>query len=404
MHAQADEICTLRRICRRCHRWTALKDYRQRKVDTVFGTVSFRSPRIASCACERPWYLETAFCPLWPIIPERATPEPLALQAKLAAQMSYRRVVEIMREFARVSEKFNHVTVRNRTLRVGMRIDAIELPGAQPRNPTTEWTPAIDGGFVRGRGNAETRSFEILTGRLAVPGEKPRVFACVRSELPDLTERLASLVQTHAGTAHPRLSVITDGANGIQSIFRQLPFSATPILDWFHISMRVRNLEQIVRGLLPRSETEQYTKKALRTYVNRLRWCFWHANAAKAEQRMRQILLLCRIVVAQTARFARSLEQIDYRLGELFAYLESNSGSTIAYGKHYRKHRPISTAMAESAVNQVINARMCKHQHMRWTPRGAHLLSQVRCAGINGDLAAKLAAHRACMNEVPEDV
>ncbi len=74
---------------------------------------------------------------------------------------------------------------------------------------------------------------------------------------------------------------------------------------------------------------------------------------------MRQILLLCRIAMAQTARFARSLEQLDYRLGELFAYLESNSGSTIAYGKHYREHRPISTAMAESAVNQVINARMC---------------------------------------------
>jgi hypothetical protein len=41
--AQADEICALRRICRRCHRWTALKDYRRRKVDTVFGTVSFES-------------------------------------------------------------------------------------------------------------------------------------------------------------------------------------------------------------------------------------------------------------------------------------------------------------------------------------------------------------------------
>jgi hypothetical protein len=164
-----------------------LKDYRRRKVDTVFGTVSFRSPRIVSCACEPPWYLETAFCPLWPIIPERVTPELLALQAKLAAQMSNRRVVETMREFLPVSEKINHVTVRNRTLRVGTRIDAIELPGAQPRNPTTEWTLAIDGGFVRGRGKAETRSFEILTGRLAVPGEKPRVFACVRSELPDLT-------------------------------------------------------------------------------------------------------------------------------------------------------------------------------------------------------------------------
>ena len=381
-----------------------MKDYRNRKVDTVFGTVSFRSPRIVSCACEPPWYLETAFCPLWPIIPERATPELLALQAKLAAQMSYRRVVETLREFLPVSDKINHVTVRNRTLRVGARIDAIELPSAQPRSPTTEWTLAIDGGFVRGRGKAEIRSFEILTGRLAAPGEKPRVFACVRSELPDVAQRLTSLVQTHSGTSHPRLSVITDGANGIQNIYRQLPFTATPILDWFHISMRVRHLEQIVRGLLAQSETEQYTKKALRTYVNRLRWCFWHANAVKAEQRMRQTLLLCRIVVAQSDRFTRSLEQLDYRVGELFAYLESNSGSTIAYGKHYREHRPISTAMAESAVNQVINARMCKHQHMRWTPRGAHLLAQVRCAVINGDLAAKLAAYRACMNEVPEDV
>jgi hypothetical protein len=85
--------------------------------------------------------LETAFCPLWPIIPERATPELLALQAKLAAQMSYRRVVETMREFLPVSEKFNHVTVRNRTLRVGTRIDAIELPGAQPRNPHYRMDP-----------------------------------------------------------------------------------------------------------------------------------------------------------------------------------------------------------------------------------------------------------------------
>jgi hypothetical protein len=168
--------------------------------------------------------------------------------------------------------------------------------------------------------------------------------------------------------------------------------------------MRVRYLEQIVRGLLPRSETEQYTKKALQTCVNKLRWCFWHANAAKAEQRMRQISLLCRIVVPQTPRFARSLEQLDYRLGELFAYLESNDGSTIAYGKYYRKHKPISTAMAESAVNQVVNARMCKCQQMRWTPRGAHLLAQVRCAVINGDLATKLAAYRARIDEVPGDV
>jgi hypothetical protein len=41
---------------------------------------------------------------------------------------------------------------------------------------------------------------------------------------------------------------------------------------------------------------------------------------------------------------------------------------------------------------------------MRWNLRGAHLLAQVRCVVINGDLAAKLAAYRARLDEVPEDV
>jgi hypothetical protein len=63
-----------------------------------------------------------------------------------------------MREFRPVSEKFNHVTVRNRTLRVGARIDAIELQSVQLQNPSTEWTLAIDSGFVRGRGQAEIRA------------------------------------------------------------------------------------------------------------------------------------------------------------------------------------------------------------------------------------------------------
>ena len=53
-------------------------------------------------------------------------------------------------------------------------------------------------------------------------------------------------------------------------------------------------------------------------------------------------------------------------------------------------------------MNQVINTRMRKHQHMRWTPRGAHFLDPVRCAMINGDLAAKLAVYRAHAAKVLE--
>jgi hypothetical protein len=38
----------------------------------------------------------------------------------------------------------------------------------------------------------------------------------------------------------------------------------------------------------------------------------------------------------------------------------------------------ISTGFVESTINQVIAEHFLKKQQMRWTPRGAHLLLQVR--------------------------
>src|SRR5580692_7805874 len=60
---QAAEVCTLRRFCTRYHRMLDLKDRRIRKLDTVFGTVPFRSAGIVSCPCETPCQLEYPYMP-----------------------------------------------------------------------------------------------------------------------------------------------------------------------------------------------------------------------------------------------------------------------------------------------------------------------------------------------------
>jgi hypothetical protein len=57
------------------------------------------------------------------------------------------------------------------------------------------------------------------------------------------------------------------------------------------------------------------------------------------------------------------------------------------YGERYRAGEAISNAFVESAVNQVVSKRMVKKQQMRWTPKGAHLLLQVRTRVLNDDLA-----------------
>jgi hypothetical protein len=373
------------------------KDYRPRKIDTVFGTVRLRSPRIISCYCEPPFYLELPISPLAPLLPERATPELQLLQAKLCAGLSYRRAAGILREFLPVNAKFNHVTLRNRTLRLGQRIDGVS-PSIDPvvsKKDPADWTIAIDGGFVRGIGQGELRNFEILTGRLATANTKPYVFAWVGSLAKGGADRISTLVRARTGHQEPKLCMVTDGANNTLSIRQGLPFPATPILDWFHISMKIRHVEQMVQGLRPRTETERATRNLLTADLGKLRWCLWHNNASKLDRTLSRILLMCRIVVAETPGFKKALDRIDYRIREVLSYVLRNSAEPVAYGRRYRKGQSISSAMAESAVNQVINARMCKLQQMRWTPRGAHFLAQVRCAVLNGDAADRLNAYEA---------
>ena len=53
------------------------------------------------------------------------------------------------------------------------------------------------------------------------------------------------------------------------------------------------------------------------------------------------------------------------------------------------------SSYAEGTVNQLVSARMNKRRQMRWSPRGAHRLLQVRAAVLDGHFgqpATQLAA------------
>jgi len=69
---------------------------------------------------------------------------------------------------------------------------------------------------------------------------------------------------------------------------------------------------------------------------------------------------------------------------ELRSYVENNEGVLIDYGQRSRAGKPISTSRAEGTVNQLVNARMNKRRQMRWSPRGAYRVLQVRAAVLDG--------------------
>ena len=86
--------------------------------------------------------------------------------------------------------------------------------------------------------------------------------------------------------------------------------------------------------------------------MSKLRWHLWHKNTEKSWDKLRRILTLCRIVSPRRLPSATGLRYLDYRVQQFFDYPHNNKGTLLDYGKRYRAGKPISTAMAESAINQ----------------------------------------------------
>jgi len=76
-----------------------------------------------------------------------------------------------------------------------------------------------------------------------------------------------------------------------------------------------------------------------------------------------------------------------WKLNAIFEYLRRNAHTLVNYGARHRKGLPISSSIAESAVNQVVSHRMAKKQQMRWTDEGAHCMAQVRVAIFNQEFS-----------------
>jgi hypothetical protein len=78
-------------------------------------------------------------------------------------------------------------------------------------------------------------------------------------------------------------------------------------------------------------------------------------------------------------------------LRDLETYICGQSDIIIDYATARQEDEPISTAVTESAVQWLLHRQMNAQQHMRWSPRGAHLMLEVRTATANGTLERDLA-------------
>ena len=322
------------------------------------------------------------------------------IHAELAATVPYARAIQLL-NLVLPTGTTAISTVRTHALTVGARLATEGLTPtneASPINPSVDDVAppvqplfiGLDGGYVRhchpGRCDTRYRStgapdFEVIAGRLLGDNIAARSLAMVRV-IDGQSARRVQVAIANAGLGR-KVEVFTDGVAQLRQWQMAAVPDATHILDWYHLRKRVEILDKV----LHRKDTAKLIKShildLLSSLFGHMLWRLWHGQFQEVIRRLQVMLQIFKRIFG-TGRSRPRPTVVSTLASDLLRYLQNNVDSLPNYGLRWRTGQRISSAFVESAVNQIIDKRMSKSQQMRWDPKSAHQLLQVRVRVIDG--------------------
>ena len=307
--------------------------------------------------------------------------------------MSFEHSAKLLAELLPLDEQMNAETSRNHTQRMAQRVDA-ELGderfmyidccerdiAALPR-PDMPLTMGIDGGYVRATQSQsdpkQPHHFEVITGKSIADDGSSKCFGLVKSYDQKPKRRVFEVLQSQGMQMNQQVTFFSDGGDTVRELQLYLNPQAEHLLDWFHITMRMTVMTQMAKAV---TFPDDWLVKDIDKTLESLKWYLWHGNVYQALQEIDWLadLLYVDDLTSKQRRFLQKVEEFK-------TYIANNQSFITNYGERYRNGELISTGFVESTVNQVISKRMVKKQQMRWSPKGAHLLLQVRTKVLDGD-------------------
>jgi hypothetical protein len=208
----------------------------------------------------------------------------------------------------------------------------------------------------------------------------PKLYAYVHKEVCSAAARLNQFLGRNGVATDERVTVISDDAGEFEKAVEGSQLARGRILDWFHIAMKFQAAQRSVFG----SKTiDSMERESVETEIIHAKWLVWHGKGSKAVERIKA--LDGRLLAREGYEFST----LWWNLNTVSCYLRNNAHTLVNYGARHRKGLPISSSIAESAVNQVVSHRMAKKRQMRWTDEGAHCMAQVRVAILNGEFSPR---------------
>jgi hypothetical protein len=317
----------------------------------------------------------------------RSTPELDELQAHLSALMTYRVAADVLEQMLPVGAGANHETLRSHTLKMGEQLQ--DRAVSKPTIAATTIAISVDSTVIRSCEDDE-RHLEVRVGNVETESGGRQVFAAVARADTNIVALIDRRLDAVGRAGDTELTGFTDGCPGLRSILAAAGVTAPPILDWFHIAMRLQHLKQLGDGLSTDDAARAAAKTVIVEEVERLRWRLWNGKAKDAQisiGRIRKVMHAFQGELGSRRSDAPS-RKLWTALAKLDGYLSGQINWLVNYAERHRAGLRVGTALTEATANFLVNRRMNKSQQMRWTRRGADLLLQVRCAVYNGTLGS----------------
>ena len=157
---------------------------------------------------------------------------------------------------------------------------------------SSAFTVSVNSTFIRGREEGE-RHLEVRVGNVETASGGRQVFGAVAKAVTDISALIRQSLRAVGRTDDTEVTAFTDGCPGLRSILVNAGVTTPPILDWFHIAMRIQHATQTASGLPTDDAGRMQAKSAIAGEVERLRWRIWNGkakNATRSIDRVRKVM------------------------------------------------------------------------------------------------------------------
>jgi hypothetical protein len=233
------------------------------------------------------------------------------------------------------------------------------------------------------------RQVNIAAGRAILADGSSKVYAYVGKRVRSGAARLDHILTQSGVRCDVRVTIIRDGASEFTTAVEGSQVARGRILAWFHIAMKFRTAQQ---SLISSQRRPGPDWNWIEGEIRSAKWLVWHGEGLKAVPRLQAIS-------AELEKWPdQEFSPLWWKLRSACGYVRGHSQYLVNHGSRFRKGLPISSSIAESAINQVVSLRLAKKRHMRWFDEGAHALALVRVADLNGELSPQSFGYpsRAC--------